>query len=501
MGFGRGAWRVAAITGLAVVGLSLVGRALAPPYDPQPFPEDMRYGSLPPVTSPAAEESATAGIHREGVRIRVRDTALGGTVLSPNQAGRHPAVVLVHGAGAQRRTSLIEVAEHFARSGIVALVYDKRSVGYSAATHRDFPLLAADALAGVELLRERDDVDPARVGLWGISEGGWVVPIAAARAPEAVAFVVLVSAPSMSPLRQLGWWVDNGLRDLRAPSGLRGAAATALGMGGFDYVRHNPIPALRQVRQPVLAVYGVDDDAVPPAESARRLSAALDRGGNASYTIRFFADADHGLRVPEDGFAPGYLRTVTAWVDGLPATAQPPPGTRVAGATPSQSHLTAAVPQAPWYATSAALTGLLAVALAGLVAGPVVARIARRRAWPSQWDRGGHEWHVLRRQLRWLAVSAVSVHLLLLLVLAGAIVLALGQLGGAFLVQAGWLVVRLTSVATVVLAAVVVHEWATAVGAGWHPSPVQALSLSGTLGAAGLLLIVAAYWGVFAPTW
>ncbi len=153
----------------------------------------------------------------------MRDTVLGGTVVSPAEAGRHPALVLVHGAGPGRRSDLIEPAEHFARAGIVALVYDKRSVGYSAATGRDFGLLAEDALTAVWLLRQRDDVDLARVGLWGISEGaGWVVPIAASRASNEVAFAILVSGPIMSPLQQLAWSVDDGLGRLSAPEGLRG---------------------------------------------------------------------------------------------------------------------------------------------------------------------------------------------------------------------------------------------------------------------------------------
>jgi dienelactone hydrolase len=125
------------------------------------------------------------------VRVPVRHAVLGGTVLSPSEPGRRPGVILVHGAGSGRRAGLIGVAERFAGAGIVALAYDKRTVGYSAVTNRDFGLLAEDALAAAELLRLRRDVDPQRVGLWGISEGGWVAPIAAASAPERVAYAIL----------------------------------------------------------------------------------------------------------------------------------------------------------------------------------------------------------------------------------------------------------------------------------------------------------------------
>ncbi len=315
MRFGRGRLRVAVGVGLAVLVLAMLGDALSPSWEPRKLPADLTYNSLPPMPKPASPGELTSGeIRHENVRMPVRDTVLSGTVVSPAEPGRYPAVVLVHGAGPGRRSDLIEPAEHFARAGIVALVYDKRTVGYSAATNRNFGLLAEDALSAVRLLGQRNDVDPARVGLWGISEGaGWVVPIAASRAPEEVAFAVLVSGPIMTPLQQLAWSVDDGLGRLSAPEGLREAVATALGMGksgGFSYITYDPVPALERVSQPVLAIYGTQDRAVPVVQSSRELEAALERGGNRSYTIRFFAGASHGLRLSDGGFAPGYLPTM-----------------------------------------------------------------------------------------------------------------------------------------------------------------------------------------------
>ena len=182
--------------------LAVLGSALSPSWELRRLPADLAYTSLPPMPEPTPSAgSANGEIRHEDVRIPVREEVLGGTVFSPAKDGRHPAVILVHGAGPGQRSDLIEPAERFARAGIVALAYDKRTVGYSAATNRDFGLLAEDDLAAVRLLGLREDVDPARVGLWGISEGaGWVVPIAASRAPEEVAFVILVTGPIMSPL-------------------------------------------------------------------------------------------------------------------------------------------------------------------------------------------------------------------------------------------------------------------------------------------------------------
>lgn len=97
------------------------------------------------------------------------------------------------------------MADLFASHGIAALAYDKRGSGDSTGSYgivANYQLLADDLLAGVALLRDRADIDPARTGVWGGSEGGWVAPLAAARSPD-VAFVVAVSAPGVSPIRDI----------------------------------------------------------------------------------------------------------------------------------------------------------------------------------------------------------------------------------------------------------------------------------------------------------
>jgi dienelactone hydrolase len=501
---GRDLVRISLGVGLVVLGLAVLGNALSPSWEPRRLPANFAYGALPPMPEPTTSEgSATRGSLREDVRIQVSDEVLGGTVVSPAEAGRYPAVVLVHGAGLGRRSDLIELAELFARAGIVALAYDKRTVGYSAATNRDFDLLANDALAAVRLLRQRDDVNPARVGLWGISEGGgWVVPIAASRAPEEVAFAVLVSGPMVSPIEQLTWWVETGLARLGAPKGLREAAAKALGMGGFDYVHHDPLPAMERVSQPVLAIYGTQDRSVPVVQSSRQLEAALERGGNRSYAIRFFAGADHGLRVDDGRFAPGYLPTMVAWFEGLPATAEPPHDARIAGATPAQRYAADAPPAPPLYATATALAIGFGLAAVGFLAGPIAALVVRRR-------RGGSDnlsydveaWRGIRRLLRWLAVSGISTHLLFNLVLAASIALALAQVGSPIVASGGWLVVRLGALATVALAVASADAAASAARAGWRPTGAQAASLAGSFSATGILILIAAYWGLFAFRW
>lgn len=101
-----------------------------------------------------------------------------------------PAMVLVHGSGPQDRNgyaSIIGVlADSLAAGGRVVLTYDKRGTGGSGGdwTHAGFEVLADDAVAAMAWLSERPEVDPARIGLGGSSQAGWVAAVAIKRGAE-----------------------------------------------------------------------------------------------------------------------------------------------------------------------------------------------------------------------------------------------------------------------------------------------------------------------------
>ena len=135
---------------------------------------------------------------------------LAGTLTKPHGDGPFPAVVLISGSGPQDRDEtlfghkpFLVIADALTRHGVAVLRYDDRGFGgstgnFAAATTADF---ANDALAAVRYLRGRSDIDPARIGLIGHSEGGIVAPMAARRSDD-VAFVVLLAGPGV-PFEEL----------------------------------------------------------------------------------------------------------------------------------------------------------------------------------------------------------------------------------------------------------------------------------------------------------
>ncbi len=143
--------------------------------------------------------------------------ALAGTVYSPSgSAASRPAVVIVHGSGYSDRDSpwYQKLAFFIADQGYVVLLPDKRGSGHSGGdwTQADFGILADDALAGLAALRTDPGVDPRRTGLVGMSQGGWIVPLAAARSND-VKFIVDLSGTSVRPEEQVLHEVTNTMRE------------------------------------------------------------------------------------------------------------------------------------------------------------------------------------------------------------------------------------------------------------------------------------------------
>ncbi len=92
------------------------------------------------------------------------------------------------------------LADALTRAGTVVLRVDDRGVGGSAGSVADatYDDLVGDIRAGLAFLRGRGEVDPARTGLVGHSEGGYLAPLVAQRAPYEVGFTVLIAGPAVS---------------------------------------------------------------------------------------------------------------------------------------------------------------------------------------------------------------------------------------------------------------------------------------------------------------
>jgi pimeloyl-ACP methyl ester carboxylesterase len=154
----------------------------------------------------AMASSRPAGLQTEiPVRFPSGSNTLFGILSLPAGGGRHAAVVLLSGSdrGGTSTPGYVRHARTLAGAGLAVLRYDPPGVGRSTGSLRmeTFDNRAREAVAAVDYLRTRPEIRPDAVGVWGVSQGGWITQMAAA-ASKNVAFIVSVSGSGVSAAEQ-----------------------------------------------------------------------------------------------------------------------------------------------------------------------------------------------------------------------------------------------------------------------------------------------------------
>ena len=282
--------------------------------------------------------------------LRVENDGIG-LAASYSPAGE-TAIVVVHGAGEGLRENPLYTHLHelLPPAGIGVVTFDRRGEGESTgdSSRGRFELQVSDALA---VLRA---VPATQVGLWGISQGGWIGPLAAA-ASEDVKFLVLVASTGVTPAEQMMYAVERQLRlagygddvvaralelrrrfedwvhtrapepdeelaaDLWAgvdedwwgqvwlPPTLLDEESVRLWIEEMDF---DPRPSFSEVRVPTLLFYGDADSWTPVEPSVEAWRAA--RGGEVEIVV--VPGAEHDLTLPDGSFAPAYDEKLVDWL-------------------------------------------------------------------------------------------------------------------------------------------------------------------------------------------
>jgi uncharacterized protein len=113
-----------------------------------------------------------------------------GRLVLPKGNNPVPIVVLVHGAERESARESYALQRLLPAENVGAFVYDKRGTGGSEGKYtQDFDTLADDAVAAMREAKRIAGMRCARIGYHGGSQGGWVAPLAATRAP--IDFVIV----------------------------------------------------------------------------------------------------------------------------------------------------------------------------------------------------------------------------------------------------------------------------------------------------------------------
>lgn len=267
---------------------------------------------------------------RDVVRFPVSDVAFEGTLYRPRtrSATRRPALLVLHGSGPMARHAYHFAARRFAERGFVVLNVDKRGVGGSGGTYHGDDLgagvieqRAVDARAALAFLAQRTDVDTSRLGVFAISQGGWITPLLLSSDTPA-RFAVNFSGAAVSSSEEGRWsdWAGEegdhfGLRPPPVPLEELDRRMADVPPGGFD-----PRTSLRGMRWPSLWLHGEWDASLPTMASVRVLDSV--RVAGVPVTVRVFPEANHALMIVRGpngsrlaSFAPGVWDTVFAWLE------------------------------------------------------------------------------------------------------------------------------------------------------------------------------------------
>lgn len=191
-----------------------------------------------------------------------------------------PAVLHVHG-NAGNLSHHRAFSEFLPARGFAVLIFDYRSYGRSdrGGLRRETALI--DANAALDALLARDDVDPERIGVYGVSLGGAVgISLASAR-PEVRSVVNLA-----------GFSDWRGIANEKLP-GL-GALLIRAGQSPREDVG-------RFGSRPLLIVHGTGDGIVPVSHGMALEAAAREAG--VPVETRFPEGASHNGILDEDPFA------------------------------------------------------------------------------------------------------------------------------------------------------------------------------------------------------
>ena len=281
-----------------------------------------------------------------------------GTLAFPEQSTLPlPVIVMLHGAEPATRDRFIYpiTGNLFLEQGLAVLSYDKRGAGQSGGNYETttYEQLIQDAVAAISYLRTRPDIDPERIGIYGVSESGWLTPEIIERSGN-IAFLINKVGSTLSVRETVSWEIYNDLQaegvsddsareqaeiimriwawqdsddeqerialqgtldqwaqrdDSQLPRRLTGASE-----GDRADRRYDPGPFLERMTTPSLYVYGSEDINIPSAQSMQRIAelAAMD----IPITGHVFDGEGHELGGPSPwppfyAFADGYAELIS----------------------------------------------------------------------------------------------------------------------------------------------------------------------------------------------
>ncbi|MEW7277761.1 alpha/beta hydrolase [Aquimarina sp. 2201CG1-2-11] len=277
----------------------------------------------------------TIKIKEESIEFKHDGFLLKGVLAKPQNKISFPLVIFVHGDGAADRFQQGYYKyfwKELSKKGIGYLSWDKQGVGESQGNWLSQTMddRAREVLSAINYVKNRKDITTNKIILWGISQGGWVIP-KVSQLSDDVSSLIFQSA-AVNWLRQGKYYTllkllnegyseeqileceiynDAGIEYLsknayneykanfeEQPDFVKNAFSL-MGEQRWGFVVKNYqsdiVNDLKQVKKPVLAVFGDKDENVDAEESLEVFKNTFLENGNKTYKSHLFKDATHSL--------------------------------------------------------------------------------------------------------------------------------------------------------------------------------------------------------------
>jgi uncharacterized protein len=324
-------------------------------------------------------QSSISKYHEQNLNFKSNGNEVFGRLITPIvKEGKLPVIVFIHGSGPEDYSSSDNYRylwEEFTKIGFACYAWNRPGVGQSQGKWYELSVedRANEVIDAVNELKKLDIIDSSKIGFWGISQAGWIIPKVAKKMKPA--FVITVSSPVTTAFNQELYRVKSEMKvggfskkDIQkailynrkllklikkdkpykwfsalqketesekwADNVIRGDEIV------YSYLRivfkKDSPPNLTHLNCPILAIWGEKDLVVPPKKGFETYKKSLVLIGNQNFMLKIIPNADHTLTLnrtgkrsetikrreqyvtnPKEIFATGYVSLMSNWLKTL----------------------------------------------------------------------------------------------------------------------------------------------------------------------------------------
>ncbi|UCE20882.1 MAG: alpha/beta hydrolase [Candidatus Aminicenantes bacterium] len=295
-----------------------------------------------------------------------------GELRIPSGEGKYPLVIMVHGDGPAYKTYFFTLKKCFLQAGYATLMWDKPGFGQSTGKFSQAHLRAERAEILLDAIRHvkcHPSIDSNRIGVWGISQAGYVIPMAYPKT-EDISFMIMVGCAGEDGIHQTAYLIRRqlefeGVTEEEARQAENHFIQIFYAKTFEGYIKHakplydnpvqrkmgfvsalwdetnwkphspeseafyNPIDIIEKITIPVLAFFGEKDTQVDPIQGVEAYKKALTKAGNKNFRVELIPNADHNIILCKTGsmrerrsrsskewqnYAPEYLEIMEEWL-------------------------------------------------------------------------------------------------------------------------------------------------------------------------------------------